>query len=110
MLCVCNCVCRYPALQWQQRAARRALHRCAGAGLWLAERAALCRYAHAPLANLDIAGPGAGGGGGGGGAGGGGDGGGGLTAVADLLLARRLREAGMTLPVVDPALPDLGGE
>ncbi|GLI69097.1 hypothetical protein VaNZ11_013643, partial [Volvox africanus] len=47
---------RYPPLQWQQRAVRRALYRCAGAGLWLAERAALCRYAHAPLANLDPAG------------------------------------------------------
>ncbi|GFR41062.1 hypothetical protein Agub_g1699, partial [Astrephomene gubernaculifera] len=45
---------RYPPLQWQQRAARRALHRCAGAGLWLAERAAMCRYAHAPLANLEL--------------------------------------------------------
>ncbi|GLC51172.1 hypothetical protein PLESTB_000473800 [Pleodorina starrii] len=107
---------RYPPLQWQQRAVRRALHRCAGVGLWLAERAALCRYAHAPLANLEPAGGAAGGGGGGGGggaAGGGGGGGegagGGIGCVADLLMARRLREAGMTLPVVDPALPDLGG-
>ncbi|KXZ56813.1 hypothetical protein GPECTOR_1g732 [Gonium pectorale] len=103
---------RYPPLQWQQRAARRALHRCASSGLWLAERAALCRYAHAPLANLDLdPGAAAGAGGGGGGAAGGADagGGGGISAVADLLFARRLREAGLTLPVVDPALPDLGG-
>ncbi len=30
--------------------------------------------------------------------------------MADLLLARRLRGAGLALPVVDPALPDLAGE
>ncbi|GLI69098.1 hypothetical protein VaNZ11_013644, partial [Volvox africanus] len=35
--------------------------------------------------------------------------GGGIGSVADLLMARRLREAGLTLQVVDPALPDLGG-
>jgi hypothetical protein len=39
----------FPALQWQQRVARRALHRIAAAPAWLAERAALCRYAGAPL-------------------------------------------------------------
>ncbi|KAG2442618.1 hypothetical protein HXX76_002703 [Chlamydomonas incerta] len=107
---------RYPPLQWQARAARRALHRCAGAGLWLAERAALCRYAHAPLANLDPSGAGCGAGGaggaGGGAAAGGGGGealGGGIGSVADMLMCRRLRDAGLTLPVVDPALPDLGG-
>ncbi|GIL73168.1 hypothetical protein Vretifemale_3364, partial [Volvox reticuliferus] len=49
------------------------------------------------------------GGPGGGGAAGGEAAGGGIGSVADLLMARRLREAGLTLQVVDPALPDLGG-
>ena len=59
---------RYPALQWQARAARRAAGRLAQAGGWLRERAVLCRYAHVSLANL---------------------GGDSAVAVADVLMARR---------------------
>ena len=59
---------RYPALQWQARAARRAAGRLAQAGGWLRERAVLCRYAHVPLSNL---------------------GGDSAVAVADVLMARR---------------------
>ena len=59
---------RYPVLQWQARAARRAAGRLAQAGGWLRERAVLCRYAHVPLSNL---------------------GGDSAVAVADVLMARR---------------------
>lgn len=43
---------RYPPLQWQARAARRAAHRVSAVGEWLRERAALARYAHVPVSNL----------------------------------------------------------
>ncbi|GBF92637.1 hypothetical protein Rsub_05251 [Raphidocelis subcapitata] len=80
---------RYPALQWQLRAARRAVHRAAVAGGWLRERAALTRYAHVPLADL---------------------GGDPSLAIADALYARCLRASGHALWVRDPALPDPGVE
>lgn len=80
---------RYPALAWQARAARRALHRVASVGTWLRERAALTRYAQMPLANL---GPDP------------------TVAVADIQLARSLRDANHLLWVKDPTLPDLGVE
>lgn len=78
---------RYPALQWQLRAARRALAAVAAAGPWLQECVALTRYAHVPLAGLGRDA---------------------LMSIADVLMARRLREAGHVLWTVDPALPDLG--
>lgn len=78
---------RYPALQWQLRAARRAVHRAAVVGGWLRERAVLTRYAHVPLADL---------------------GGDPSLAIADALYARCLRAAGHALWVRDPALPDPG--
>jgi hypothetical protein len=81
------CPRSYPALQWQLRAARRAVHRAAAAGGWLRERAALTRYAHVPLADL---------------------GGDPSLAIADALYARCLRAAGHVLWVRDPALPDPG--
>lgn len=74
-------------LQWQQRAARRALHRVAQAGAWLRERLALTRYAHVPLANL---------------------GGDPSVAIADVLYARCLRDADHALWHRDTSLPDLG--
>jgi len=43
---------RYPLLQWQARAAKRAAHRVSAVGVWLRERAALARYAHVPVSNL----------------------------------------------------------
>ena len=79
--------CRYPALQWQLRGARRALAAVAAAGPWLRECVALTRYAHVPLAGLGRDA---------------------LMSIADVLMARRLREAGHVLWTVDPALPDLG--
>lgn len=88
---VCVCVhvrgCRYPALQWQLRAARRALGAVAAAGPWLRDRVGLTRYAHVPLAGLGRDA---------------------LMSIADVLLSRRLREAGHVLWTADPALPDLG--
>jgi DNA polymerase epsilon subunit 1 len=48
---------------------------------------ALTRYAHVPLAGLGRDA---------------------LMSIADVLMSRRLREAGHMLWVVDPALPDLG--
>jgi DNA polymerase epsilon subunit 1 len=78
---------RYPALQWQLRAARRAVHRAAVVGGWLRERAMLTRYAHVPLSDLG-ADP--------------------SLAIADALYARCLRAAGNALWVRDPALPDPG--
>lgn len=78
---------RYPALQWQQRAARRAVHRVAVAGGWLRERVALTRYAHVPLASL---------------------GGDPVMAIADILYARNLRDSGHLLWIKDHALPDPG--
>jgi len=78
---------RYPALQWQLRAARRALAAVAAAGPWLRDRVGLTRYAHVPLAGLGRDG---------------------LMGIADVLMARRLREAGHVLWTADPALPDLG--
>lgn len=80
-------LCRYPALQWQLRAARRALAAVAAAGPWLRDRVGLTRYAHVPLAGLGRDG---------------------LMSIADVLMARRLREAGHVLWTADPALPDLG--
>lgn len=50
-MCVLSCP-RYPALQWQTRAARRALSRALEAGVVLSERVALARYAGVPLAHL----------------------------------------------------------
>lgn len=79
--------CRYPALQWQLRAARRALAAVAASGAWLRDRAALTRYAHVPLAGLGRDA---------------------LMNIADVLMARRLREAKHVLWAADPALPDLG--
>lgn len=79
--------CRYPALQWQLRAARRALSAVAGAGPWLGDRVRATRYAHVPLAALGRDA---------------------LMSIADVLMARRLREAGHVLWAADPALPDLG--
>ncbi len=75
-------------LQWQIRAARRAAARLSQMGSWLQDRARLCRYAHVPLSNLghDPA-----------------------VAVADMLLARSLRDSQNVLWVRDPSLPDLGG-
>lgn len=78
---------RYPILQWQQRAARRALYRVAMAGGWLREKVALTRYAHVPLAHL---------------------GGDHNLAIADMLFARNLRDADHLLWCLDPSLPDLG--
>lgn len=78
---------RYPLLQWQLRAVRRALEAVAGSGPWLHERVALTRYAHVPLAGLGRDA---------------------LMSIADVLMARRLREARHVLWAVDPALPDLG--
>lgn len=66
---------------------RRALVAVASAGPWLREAAALTRYAHVPLAGLGRDA---------------------LMSIADVLMARRLREAGHVLWTVDPALPDLG--
>jgi hypothetical protein len=79
---------RYPALQWQLRAARRALNAVAGAGPWLRDRVGATRYANVPLAALGRDA---------------------LMSIADVLMSRRLREAGHVLWAVDPALPDLGG-
>jgi hypothetical protein len=79
---------RYPTLQWQVRAARRALHRASQAGGWLRDQLVLARYAHVPLAAL---------------------GSDSSVAVADALLARNLRHAAHLLWVADPALPELGG-
>lgn len=88
--CVCwrLCTCRYPALQWQLRAARRALAAVAAAGPWLRDRAGATRYAHVPLAGLGKDA---------------------LMGIADVLMLRRLREAGHVLWAADPALADLGG-
>lgn len=83
----CHHASRYPLLQWQARAARRAAARLAQCGPWLRERLALCRYAAAPLSNLGVDGS---------------------VAVADLLLARTLRASGHLLWVRDPSQPDLG--
>ncbi|KAG1663133.1 hypothetical protein FOA52_000655 [Chlamydomonas sp. UWO 241] len=80
---------RYPALQWQAKAAKRAAIRMAQAGPWLRERAGMCRYAQVPLSDL---------------------GGDTAVAVADVMLARSLREAQHVLWVRDPSLPDLGVE
>jgi len=80
---------KYPPLQWQARAARRAAHRVSAIGEWLRERAALARYAHVPLANLA---------------------GDATVAVADVLFARNLRAANHLLWVCDVTLPDLGVE
>ena len=80
---------RYPALQWQLRAARRAAHRAAAVGGWLRERAVLTRYARVPLADM---------------------GGDPSLAIADALYARALRAAGHALWARDPALPDPGVE
>ncbi|WIA29248.1 hypothetical protein OEZ86_011756 [Tetradesmus obliquus] len=80
---------KYPALQWQLRAARRALAAVAASGAWLRDRAALTRYAHVPLAGLGRDA---------------------LMNIADVLMARRLREAKHVLWAADPALPDLGIE
>lgn len=79
---------RYPALQWQLRAARRALAAVAAAGPWLRDRVSLTRYAHVPLGGLGRDA---------------------LMSIADVLMSRRLREAGHVLWTADPALPDLGG-
>lgn len=79
---------RYPALQWQLRAARRALNAVAGAGPWLRDRVGATRYANVPLAALGRDA---------------------LMSIADVLMCRRLREAGHVLWAADPALPDLGG-
>ncbi|KAF8072990.1 POL2A [Scenedesmus sp. PABB004] len=79
----------YPALQWQLRAARRALAALAAAGPWLRDRAALTRYAHVPLGALGRDA---------------------LMSIADTLFARRLRAARHVLWAADPALPDLGVE
>lgn len=59
----------------------------AAAGPWLADRVSLTRYAHMPLAALGSE-P--------------------LLSIADVLMARRLREARHVLWASDPALPDLG--
>lgn len=85
--CCCPC-CRYPALQWQLRAARRAVNAVAAAGPWLRDRAGTTRYAHVPLAGLGKDA---------------------LMSIADVLMMRRLREAGHVLWAADPALADLGG-
>lgn len=85
-MCRC-CFCRYPALQWQLRAARRAVAAVAAAGPWLRDRATATRYAHVPLAGLGKDA---------------------LMSIADVLMLRRLREAGHVLWAADPALPDLG--
>lgn len=92
MLCFSQPRCRtpaprYPSLQWQLRAARRAVHRAAVAGGWLRERALLTRYAHVPLSDL---------------------GGDPSLAIADTLFARCLRAAGHALWVRDASLPDPG--
>ncbi|GAX75625.1 hypothetical protein CEUSTIGMA_g3069.t1 [Chlamydomonas eustigma] len=81
--------CRYPTLQWQARAAKLALKRMAVTGGWLRERASLSRYAHVSLSNL---------------------GGDAAVAVADVLMARSLRDAQHVLWLSDPSLPDLGVE
>ena len=59
----------------------------AASGAWLRDRAALTRYAHVPLAGLGRDA---------------------LMSIADVLMARRLREAKHVLWAADPALPDLG--
>jgi hypothetical protein len=59
----------------------------AQAGPWLRERVVLCRYAHIALANLGYDS---------------------TVAVADVLMARRLRDQEYVLWIRDPALPDLG--
>jgi hypothetical protein len=85
--CVYVTMCRYPALQWQLRAARRALAAVAAAGPWLRDRVGATRYAHMQLAGLGRDA---------------------LMSIADVLMSRRLREAGHVLWTADPALPDLG--
>jgi hypothetical protein len=59
----------------------------AASGAWLRDRAMLTRYAHVPLAGLGRDA---------------------LMSIADVLMARRLREAQHVLWAADPALPDLG--
>jgi hypothetical protein len=59
----------------------------AASGAWLRDRATLTRYAHVPLAGLGRDA---------------------LMSIADVLMARRLREAKHVLWAADPALPDLG--
>ena len=80
-------VFRYPALQWQVRAARRALQAVAVSGGWVREQAALTRYAHVPLGGL---GPDP------------------WLSIADVLYARNLRQANHVLWCKDPSLPELG--
>ena len=82
-----HAVPRYPLLQWQARAGRRAVARLAQAGTWLRERVLLSRYAAVPLSNL---------------------GSDSSVAVADVLMARSLREANHVLWMRDPSLPNLG--
>lgn len=79
---------KYPPLQWQQRAAKVAVHRAAAHGSWLQERVALARYCHLPVGNMT---------------------GDWILNTADALYARCLRDADHLLWAVDSSLPDVAG-
>ncbi|DBA81285.1 TPA: hypothetical protein ACH3X2_006902 [Trebouxia sp. C0005] len=79
---------KYPPLQWQQRAAKVAVHRVAAHGSWLQERVQLARYCHLPIGNMT---------------------GDWIQNTADALYARCLRDADHLLWANDPSLPDVAG-
>eukprot|EP00884_Botryococcus_braunii_P021811 jgi/Botrbrau1/8313/Bobra.0081s0002.1 len=78
----------YPALAWQKRAARSAVHRVAGAALWLKDRIEVARYVHLPVGNT---------------------GNDWMLHAMDVLYARNLRGGGQLLWAVDPHVQDVVG-
>ncbi|OWM73679.1 hypothetical protein CDL15_Pgr026779 [Punica granatum] len=79
---------QYPAVGWQQVAARIGMQRCAASSRWLNERISLARYAHVPVGNFELDW---------------------LMFTADIFFSRALRDQQQVLWISENGVPDLGG-